>query len=132
MGGSGARWVRLVAASAAGVLLVAGCSGNPGGDADGDGTVTLKIGIWGDFGINDLKARYEAANPHIKISVNTGEYNAQHEDLQKKLIAGNGAPDIAAIDEGFVVQFRGQADKFVNLLDRGAAQYETRDRKSVV
>ncbi|MFK3980135.1 extracellular solute-binding protein [Micromonospora sp. NPDC050397] len=126
MGGSGARWVRLVAAGAAGVLLVAGCSGNPGGGADGDGTVTLKIGIWGDFGINDLKARYEAANPNIKISVNTGEYNAQHEDLQKKLIAGNGAPDIAAIDEGFVVQFRAQTDKFVNLLDRGAAQYESR------
>ena len=52
--------------------------------------------------------------------LNSGEYNAQHEDLQKKLVAGSGAPDIAAIDEGFIVQFRSQADKFVNLLDKGA------------
>ncbi|MGW4463170.1 ABC transporter substrate-binding protein [Micromonospora sp. NPDC004704] len=126
MAGSGARWVRLVAASAAGMLLVAGCSGNSGGGSESGGAVTLKIAYWGDFGLDELKGRYEAANPNVKISLNTGEYNAQHEDLQKKLIAGDGAPDIAAIDEGFVVQFRGQADKFVNLLDSGAGQYESK------
>ena len=118
-------WVRLAAASTAGVLLVAGCSGNSGG-SDADGVVNLKIAFWGDFGLNELKAKYEAANPNVKITLNAGEYNAQHEDLQKKLIAGNGAPDIAAIDEGFVIQFRGQADKFVNLLDEGAGDYESR------
>ena len=36
-------------------------------------------------------------------------------------MAGSGAPDISAIDEGFIVQFRNQADKFVNLLDKGGA-----------
>ena len=58
--------------------------------------------------------------------LNSGEYNAQHEDLQKKLVAGSGAPDISAIDEGFIVQFRSQADKFVNLLDKGGADYESK------
>ncbi|MGK5674747.1 ABC transporter substrate-binding protein [Micromonospora sp. URMC 106] len=120
------HWVRATAVGAVSLVLVAACSGNSGGGGGSEpgGPVTLKINFWGDFGLDELKAKYEAAHPNVKISLNTGEYNAQHEDLQKKLIAGSGAPDIAAIDEGFVVQFRGQADKFVNLLDKGAGAYE--------
>lgn len=121
----GTPWMRMAAVVAAGALLVAGCSGEPGGGGD-DGRTNLTIAFWGDFGLNELKAKYEADNPDVRISLNAGEYNAQHEDLQKKLIAGSGAADIAAIDEGFVVQFREQADKFVNLLDKGAGQYEER------
>ncbi len=118
-------WVRLAAVGTVSVFMLAGCSGNSGSSASGD-QVTLKINFWGDFGLNDLKAKYEAEHRNVKIILNSGEYNAQHEDLQKKLIAGSGAPDIAAVDEGFVVQFRGQADKFLNLLDKGADQYESR------
>ena len=119
------NWTRLTVAGAMSVLLVAACSANRGG-SDSDGKVTLKINFWGDFGLDELKAKYEAANPKVKISLNAGEFNAQHEDLQKKLVAGSGAPDIAAIDEGFIVQFRSQSDKFVNLLDHGAQSYESK------
>ncbi|WDZ87342.1 extracellular solute-binding protein [Micromonospora cathayae] len=122
---SWSRLARVLSAGAVSLAMVAACSGNSGGgDSTSGGDVTLKINFWGDFGLDELKSKYESANPNVKIVLNTGEYNAQHEDLQKKLIAGNGAPDIAAIDEGFVVQFRGQADKFVNLLDKGAGKYE--------
>jgi cellobiose transport system substrate-binding protein len=121
------RSLRAVAAGAIAASLLAACSGNRAGSStDSNGTVTLKINFWGDFGLTQLKPKYEAAHPNIKIVLNTGEYNAQHEDLQKKLVAGSGAADIAAIDEGFTVQFRGQADKFVNLLDLGASQYESK------
>ncbi|MEV4755353.1 extracellular solute-binding protein [Micromonospora sp. NPDC049559] len=119
------HWVRVAAVGATAVALVAGCSGNPGGGGS-DGKVNLKINFWGDFGLQDLKAKYEAEHPNVTISLNSGEFNAQHEDLQKKLIAGSGAPDIAAIDEGFIVQFRGQSDKFVNLLDKGASSYQSK------
>lgn len=119
------RWVRAAVAGAVGLVMVAGCSGRSTTDA-GDGVVTLTINFWGDFGLQDLKTRYEAAHPNVRIQLNSGEYNAQHEDLQKKLVAGSGAADIAAIDEGFMVQFRSQSDKFVNLLDRGAGSYENR------
>ena len=125
----GKRGVRLVAAGLAGTLLIAGCSGQSlegGGDKAADGQITLKVNFWGDMGLDKLKAAYEKDHPNIKIVLNSGEYNAQHEDLQKKLVAGSGAPDISAIDEGFVVQFRGQADKFVNLLDKGASSYESK------
>lgn len=117
------RRFRMVAVGAVALTLLAACSGASGGGS-GD-KVTLKISFWGDFGLRELKARYEADHPNIKIQLDSGEYNAQHEDLQKKLVAGSGAADIAAIDEGFMVQFRSQADKFVNLLDKGAGKYES-------
>jgi cellobiose transport system substrate-binding protein len=125
----GKRGAVLLAAGLAGTLAITGCSGekleSSGGDSAG-GQVTLKVNFWGDMGLDKLKATYEKDHPNVKIVLNSGEYNAQHEDLQKKLVAGSGAPDISAIDEGFIVQFRSQADKFVNLLDKGAAPYEAK------
>lgn len=116
------------AAGLAATLALTGCSGQKleGGDKGGSGTITLKVAFWGDMGLDKLKAEYEAAHPNVKIVLNSGEYNAQHEDLQKKLVAGTGAPDISAIDEGFIVQFRSQADKFVNLMDKGGADYQSK------
>ncbi|AGL20492.1 ABC transporter substrate-binding protein [Actinoplanes sp. N902-109] len=123
----GTRKRALLAAGLAGALAITGCSGEKlesGGGDSGSGQVTLKVNFWGDMGLDKLKAAYEKDHPNIKIVLNSGEYNAQHEDLQKKLVANSGAPDISAIDEGFIVQFRSQADKFVNLLDKGAGPYE--------
>ena len=125
----GRRGSALVAAGLAGALAISGCSGQSlegGGDSATEGQITLKVNFWGDMGLDKLKAAYEKDHPNVKIVLNSGEYNAQHEDLQKKLIAGSGAPDISAVDEGFIVQMRGQADKFVNLLDKGAASYESK------
>jgi cellobiose transport system substrate-binding protein len=120
---------RGLAAGAVAALLLTGCSGQSlegSNDKATDGAVTLKIAFWGDMGLDKLKTQYEAAHPNVKIVLNSGEYNAQHEDLQKKLVAGSGAPDISAIDEGFIVQFRSQADKFVNFMDKGGADYESK------
>jgi cellobiose transport system substrate-binding protein len=126
----GKRGGTAVAAGLAAMLAIAGCSGQSleGGNSDSNenAQVTLKVNFWGDMGLDKLKADYEKANPNVKIVLNSGEYNAQHEDLQKKLVAGNGAPDISAVDEGFIVQMRSQADKFVNLLDKGAGSYEAK------
>ncbi|MET8150773.1 extracellular solute-binding protein [Actinoplanes sp. NPDC049668] len=123
------RGVALVAAGLAGALALTGCSGESlegGGNKAAEGQTTLTVNFWGDMGLDALKAAYEKDHPNVKIVLNSGEYNAQHEDLQKKLVAGTGAPDISAVDEGFMVQFRGQADKFVNLLDKGAGSYESK------
>ncbi len=122
---------RLTALGAAGALLLTACGGNGGGNQaenqpqqKNTGPVTLKVNFWGDFGLDQLAREYEAANPNVKIRLNAGDYNQQHQDLQKFLVAGSGAPDIAAIDEGFIVQFRNQSDKFVNLLEKGADKYQ--------
>ncbi len=123
---SSPRWLRVAAVALAVGSLVVACSGrSTTGGGSGAGQVTLTINFWGDFGLQELKTRYEAEHTNVKITLNSGEYNAQHEDLQKKLIAGSGAPDIAALDEGCMVQIRSQADQFVNLLDKGAGRYES-------
>ncbi|MEV0902903.1 extracellular solute-binding protein [Actinoplanes sp. NPDC049802] len=126
----GRRAARVGAVGLAAALAIAGCSGqalegNDDSSAEG-GQVTLKVNFWGDMGLDQLKAKYEADHPNVKIVLNSGEYNAQHEDLQKKLVAGSGAPDISAVDEGFIVQFRSQADQFVNLKDKGASSFESK------
>jgi cellobiose transport system substrate-binding protein len=123
------RFGKLLVAGLAVTLSIAGCSGEKlagNNDKAGAGTITLKVNFWGDFGLTALKAQYEKDHPTVKIVLNSGEFNAQHEDLQKKLVADSGAPDISAIDEGFAVQFRSQSDKFVNLLDKGAGSYESK------
>ena len=129
------RWACAAALGAVSSLLLAACGGgsssssssssSAGGSAAAE-NVTLKVNYWGDFGLTDLAKQYEAAHPNVKIQLNPGEYNAQHNALQTSLISGSGAADIAAVDEGFAVQFRGQADKFVNLLDNGAGSYESK------
>ncbi|WP_250001847.1 extracellular solute-binding protein [Actinoplanes sp. M2I2] len=125
------RTVRAAVAGAAASLLIAGCSGqslegNDDKSSATGGQTTLKVAFWGDMGLDALKAKYEKEHPNVKIVLNTGEFNAQHEDLQKKLVAGSGAPDISAVDEGFIVQFRNQGDKFVNLLDKGGADFQSK------
>jgi cellobiose transport system substrate-binding protein len=77
--------------------------------------VTLKITDWGNFGLKGLIAQYQTMHPNITITEVTGDYNTTHENLQKFIVAGSGAPDISAIDEGFMVSFKNQADKFVDL-----------------
>jgi cellobiose transport system substrate-binding protein len=120
-----------VAAGLATSLALSGCSGSSlenkdSGSGATPGAVTLKIAFWGDMGLDKLAKDYEASHPGVKIVLNSGEYNAQHEDLQKKLVAGSGAPDISAVDEGFIVSFRNQADKFVDFKAEGAGDLESK------
>ncbi|MBG0561968.1 ABC transporter substrate-binding protein [Actinoplanes aureus] len=127
----GRRALHAAVAGVAATLLITGCSGQAlegGNDSDSASgeQITLKVNFFGDMGEKMLKERFEKANPNIKITLNSAEYNAHHEDLQKKLVAGSGAPDVVAIDEGFMVQFKNQADKFVNLLDQGLGSAESR------
>jgi cellobiose transport system substrate-binding protein len=112
-------------------LAVAACGGgstpSSTAKAPDNKKVTLKINFWGDFGFKQLQPEYKKLHPNVTLVLNAGDYNQQHQDLQKFLVAGSGAPDIAAIDEGFIVSFRNQADKFVNLLDeKGGSSFESK------
>ena len=84
--------------------------------------VTLTIDTFGDFGYKALIADYVKAHPNVTVKEIQQEYNQHHQQLAQHLAAGSGAADIVAIDEGFIVQFRSTPDKFVNLLDLGAAE----------
>jgi cellobiose transport system substrate-binding protein len=153
--GYGMKWSRsrvasIAALGAASALVLGACSSNSGSspsapassdsssttDAPSDDDtasgeqVELSVAFWGDFGLqsegDNLVEQYESENPNIKIKLIPGEHPATHEALQQYLIAGSGAPDVQAIDLDYVVQFRQQSDKFVNLLEYGAGDYKDR------
>src|SRR5450756_2116584 len=126
---SRSRTAAIFAVGTASALLLTACSSSKPGTTTSSGAAAetaLTVAYWGDFGLKTLKPKYEAANPGVTLKLSEGEYNAQHEALQQKLIAGSGAPDVAAVDEGFVVQFSHEAGSFINLLDKGFGQYETK------
>nr|WP_236048430.1 extracellular solute-binding protein [Actinoplanes ovalisporus] len=113
---------KLLAGSLAGVLLAAvtACGGGESGGSDG---TTLVVKTFGQFGYDELYKQYESSHPGIKIKeeniAKLGDYSPK---LQQWLAAGSGAGDVVAIEEGVLVQFMGQPDKFVNLLDHGAGE----------
>jgi len=86
--------------------------------------VTLTVNYWGNFGLESLVKTYQADHPWVTVKLNAGEYGPTHDALTQALIAGSGAANVAAIDEGYITGFVAQADGFVNLLDLGAGKYQ--------
>ena len=103
-------------------LVLAGCSSSGGDAAGGDAgeDITLTITTFGTFGYDDLYAEYEEANPGITIeatNIDTGG-NART-DAFTKLAAGSGLSDIVAVEEGWLGEIMGVADRFTDLRDYG-------------
>lgn len=115
------------------LLGTAGCTA--AATVPGDGTITLKVDIFADqgFGYESLYDEYLTSHPGIRIKQRgRGEgisgYNVRLEQWMK---SGAGAGDIVALEEGTIVQFKAQAQKFHNLFDfgLGSAQSEFIDWK---
>ncbi|WP_309114518.1 extracellular solute-binding protein [Saccharothrix sp.] len=110
------RVTATIATAMAATMAVA-CGG--GGDA-GDGKIKLSIGIFSDFGYDNLIKEYQAQHPNIEIEQRKVKMEQHHTQLATQLAGGRGAADIVAIEEGNVALFRQSKDKFVNLADYGA------------
>ncbi|MFC0003970.1 ABC transporter substrate-binding protein [Micromonospora siamensis] len=119
------RFAAIALASVA-VLATATACGDDSSDSgsSSDGPVNLVVDVFGDqgFGYDELYKQYEAEHPNVKITergkgLGLGDYNTR---LTQQITAGAGAGDIVALEEGTIVQFYAQADKFVNLADHGA------------
>jgi len=110
-------------------LGLAACGGNeeePSGSQQEGGKIRLTIGTFGNFGYKELYKKYMELHPNIEIVEQVAEYNQHHERLTTRLAAGSGTYDIEAIDEGFIVQMKHQADKFNNLIEFGADKIKDR------
>ncbi len=132
------KWTRsrtatVLAVGTASALLLSACSTDtetptssaPEPSASQDKTpVTLNVQYWGNFGLESLVDKYTADHPWVTIKLNSGDFAAQHDALQQAIIAGSGANEVVAIDEGYMTGFVAQSDAFVNLLDLGAGQYQ--------
>ncbi|MFX0593845.1 extracellular solute-binding protein [Melissospora conviva] len=119
------RGVRGFTAIALAAGLVAGgaaCSKDTGGGADADGVVTVVLQTFGNFGYDEAIKDFEAANKDIKVDhQKMGELRDFQPKLVQWLTAGNGAGDVVGLEEGVLLQYVQNSDKFANLLDLGAA-----------
>ncbi|PZM97575.1 MAG: ABC transporter substrate-binding protein [Actinobacteria bacterium] len=118
------RMAAAVAATTAVLLTATGCGGDS--SSNDDGTIELIVDIFGDqgFGYEKLYEEFTKQHPNIKIKergkgLGVGDY---HTRLTQQINAGAGAGDVVALEEGTIVQFYAQADKFVDLRDYGAEE----------
>lgn len=86
--------------------------------------VNITMSFWGDFGLDELVTEYEDTHPGVTITLASGNYNDVHDELQRELVAGAGAPNIVAIGEDYIGKFVAQPDSFVNLNTLGADEYQ--------
>jgi cellobiose transport system substrate-binding protein len=114
---------------AAVALAGAAACGDNGEETGGDTEeITLTVDLFGEegFGYDALYEQYMADNPHVTIEergrgLGLGDYNDR---LVQQIVAGSGAGDVVALEEGTIVQFYAQTDRFVNLADHGAGELE--------
>ena len=117
-------------AGLAAVLVAAtACGGGNDGSASasGGGKVALTVNVFGNFGYEQLYKQFEAAHPNITITERgTGSDLSNYTPaLTKNLAAGSGAGDVVALEEGIMIQFKEQAQNFVDL-----GQYGGNDDRS--
>ena len=113
----GRRGVGAIGALAVATALTA-CSASGSTDAaEGEeGTITLSVATFNEFGYEDLFAEYEEANPGIKIKhKKAGTANEHQDNLYTKLAAGSGLSDIEAVEVDWLASLMEQSDQFVDL-----------------
>jgi cellobiose transport system substrate-binding protein len=120
-----------VAATLAGLLAFAtACAGDSGKKSTGSASsgaakITLTVDDFGTFGYEDLYKQYEAAHPNIHIEErNTPKLEDYTPKVTQYIAAGAGAADVMAIEEGILVKFMAQPDKFVDLKQYGASSLQ--------
>ncbi|AYY12910.1 extracellular solute-binding protein [Actinobacteria bacterium YIM 96077] len=119
-------------------VLIAACGGDddtepaePETEAGDNGDaepITLVVDVFGEqgFGYEALYEEYMEQNPHVTIEergagLGVGDYNDR---LVQQITAGSGAGDVVALEEGTIVQFYAQLDKFVDLAEYGAGDLQ--------
>lgn len=104
-------------------------SGNGASENDessiGSDDSEVELSFW-NFGADygPLIEEYTEKNPDISINVRQMEVEDHQTNLFTSLSAGGGAPDLAAIEASEIDSYIRAEDKFVNLLDLGAADLE--------
>ncbi|MCR2823679.1 ABC transporter substrate-binding protein [Lederbergia panacisoli] len=100
-------------------------SSSKGSSKGEDGDIELTFWLWPGMGMDSYIQQYEKDHPNIKIKVQETEYSDHHQNLLTVLAAGSGAPDIAAVESGYIERFKENNQHFYNLLDYGAADIKS-------
>jgi cellobiose transport system substrate-binding protein len=113
----GRRSVGAIAALAVvGALTACSASGSTDATATEDGSITLTVATFNEFGYEDLFSEYEDAHPGIVIKhKKAGTANEHQDNLYTKLAAGSGLSDIEAVEVDWLASLMEQSDQFVDL-----------------
>ncbi|RFU86650.1 extracellular solute-binding protein [Streptomyces triticagri] len=118
------RLVAVAAVAALGAGLLAGCAedsddGGRAGSGSKDGKTTIKVGVFGVFGLKEagLYDEYMKKNPDIVIEQTSIERNENYYPrLLTRLGAGSGLADIQAVEVNNIAEIvETQSDKLVDL-----------------
>ncbi|MEV5708826.1 extracellular solute-binding protein [Actinoallomurus sp. NPDC052274] len=113
----------------AALAAASACSSDGGKSNDSGGSsekITLNVDDFGTFGYQELYKQFEAQHPNIKINErNVPKLDDYTPRLQQYIAAGAGAGDVVAIEEGIMVKFKSQPDKFVDLKQYGASSLQS-------
>lgn len=123
------RRVALAVVAAGALVAAAGCSDSDPGDQE---EITLVVDLFGeqgfgyDMGTPSLYDQFEEAHPGVTIQergrgLGLGDYD---ERLLQQIIAGAGAGDVVALEDGTIAQYYAQIGQFVDLAQYGASDRE--------
>ncbi|MGE5286116.1 MAG: ABC transporter substrate-binding protein [Micromonosporaceae bacterium] len=117
----------LIGALAAGALLASACSSSGGsGGGSSSAPITLRVGLFGNFGYKDagLYTAYMKAHPNIKIVEDDVEFEQNYwSALRTHLASGSGLDDIQGIEVGRISDVAGpMSGGFVDLKTLGASK----------
>ncbi|MEO3748782.1 extracellular solute-binding protein [Plantactinospora sp. B5E13] len=121
------RTAAVAAVAASMALGSAACSkSNDGGSTGEGGQVKLVLQTFSNFGYDQALKDFEAAHPNIKVEhQRMGELRDFQPKLVQWLAAGSGAGDVVGLEEGVLLQYVQNHDKFANLLELGAADLKS-------
>jgi cellobiose transport system substrate-binding protein len=122
---------RRIAAAVTAIALTGGLAacggddedGSAGGGGDGE-EVELQVSLFGNFGYGDagLYDQFEKDHPGVTITESAeGDLGRYNEQLVQR-IAGGGAGDVVAIEEGQIVNFLQSPGSFVDFQDHGSEE----------
>lgn len=126
------RRLRRVAAAAlaAGLALgPAACSKSDDGGGGGNegGKVRLTVDTFGNFGYTKALQEFNRTHSNIEaVERKNGELRDFSPKLAQWIATGSGAGDVVGLEEGVLLQYLSQPDKFVNLNDHGGQELASR------
>ncbi len=114
------RRVRLATSALLALTLASTAAACGGGDDDAsaDGTTTISVATFNEFGYEGLIDEWNAENDDIKLKqVKVGTWDDAKANLYTKLAAGSGLSDIEAIEGDAMPAIMAESDAFADLTD---------------
>jgi cellobiose transport system substrate-binding protein len=99
------RVTAFIGTLAAGALLIAGCGSSSGGGGTSSGPITLRVGLFGNFGYKDagLYKAYMKAHPNVKIVEDDVEFEQNYWSALRTHLASGSIADVSGpMASGFV------------------------------